>query len=303
MGRFIAMNPGYLYAVGAFVIWGVIPIYFKQVAAAPATEILALRMCWSLLLCLVLLVALRRGRGWADLRLPPRHLALFFVTATLLAANWGIYIWAVNAGHVVDASLGYFITPLWMVIIGAFLMGERLRRVQWVAVGIATAGVAWLTWEAGHLPWIALALATTWSLYGALRKTASLGSLEGLSLETALLFPFALAYLLWLAAEGQSGFVQGSNQLRWLLIASGPVTAIPLLLFAASARRIAFVHLGILQYISPTLQLLIGAWLYGEAFPPSKVAGYGLIWLALTIFTLDGVWQLRGDARTGSAAN
>jgi chloramphenicol-sensitive protein RarD len=281
----------------------VIPIYFKLVAAAPATEILAHRMTWSLLLCVALLIALRRGRGWADLRVPPRRLALFFVTATLLAANWGIYIWAVNVGHVVDASLGYFITPLVMVLIGAFLMGEHLRRVQWVAVAIAAAGVAWLTWDAGHLPWIALALAATWSLYGALRKTASLESLEGLSLETALLFPFAVAYLLWLAADGQSAFALGSSQLRWLLIASGPVTAVPLLLFAASARRIAFAHLGILQYISPTLQLLIGALLYGEAFPPSKAAGYGLIWIALTIFTIDGLWQLRSGGRAGSAAS
>jgi chloramphenicol-sensitive protein RarD len=293
------MNPGILYATAAFVIWGLIPIYFKLVGAVPALEVLAHRMSWSLLFCLLVLMFVRRGQWFASLRQPPRRMLLFFFTALVLTANWIIYIWAVNAGHVVDSSLGYYIAPLVMVLIGAFALNERLRRPQWVAVALAAAGVAWLTWNAGQLPWIGLSLAATWSLYGALRKFAVVGAIEGLSLETALLFPVALGYLLWLAAHGQNALIQGSGAIPWLLAASGPITAAPLMLFTAGARRIPFTHLGILQYIAPTLQLLVGAVIYGEAFPLSKAAGYALIWIALAIFTLDGLWQLRERGRTG----
>jgi chloramphenicol-sensitive protein RarD len=287
------MNPGYLYALAAYAIWGVIPIYFKQVAAVPAAETLAQRMCWSLLVCIPLLLYVRRGRSPRGIFSRPRRLLVFFTTATLLAANWGTYIWAVNSNHLVDASLGYFITPLLMVLIGAFLLDERLRRAQWLAVAIAAAGVVWLTAEARQLPWIGLVLAGTWSVYGVLRKTATTGAVEGLSLETALLFPFALAYLLWLSAAGHSAFAHGPAAIRWWLVASGPITAAPLLFFAAGAHRIAFAHLGILQYLAPTLQLLVGVLLYGEAFAPAKAIGYALIWIALTVFAIDGLWQLQ----------
>lgn len=287
------MNPGFLYAVAAYVLWGVIPIYFKLLHGVPAPEILAHRMAWSLLVCAALLAVLRRWRWMGAVARQPRLLATFAVSALLLTANWGTYIWAVNAGHVVDASLGYFITPLVNVVVGATVLGERLRRPQWAAVALAAAAVAWLTWEAGQVPWIGLVLALTWGVYGLLRKTASLGTVEGLALETALLVPFALAFLLWLAAQGQSAFTDGPATTRWLLAAAGPVTAVPLLLFTAGARRIQFVHLGILQYIAPMLQLLVGVWLYGEPFAAAKAIGYGMIWIALVLFAVDGVWQWR----------
>ncbi len=287
------MNPGSLYAAAACVLWGVFPLYLKTLQGVPALEILAHRMAWSLLVCALLLAALRRWHWVKNLASRPRVLAAFVVSAMLVTANWGIYIWAVNADHLIDASLGYFINPLVNVSIGALLLHERLRRAQWTAVAIAACGVTWLTWDAGQLPWIGLTLALSWGAYGLMRKTAALGAIEGLTLETALLFPFALAYLGWLAAHGQCVFVSGSASTQWLLAAAGPVTAIPLLLFAAGARRITFVQLGILQYIAPTLQLLLGVWLYREPFAPTKALGYGLIWVALVIFTLEGLWQLR----------
>jgi chloramphenicol-sensitive protein RarD len=250
-------------------------------------------MTWSLAVCLLLLAALHRWHWLRALAGKPRVLATFATSATLVTLNWGVYIWAVTSGHVIDASLGYFINPLVNVLIGAFVLHERLRRPQWTAVAIAAAGVIWLTIDARQLPWIGLALAFTWGLYGLLRKTAALGAIEGLALETALLFPFAFGYLVWLATQAGSAFVTGPASLRWLLAAAGPVTAIPLLLFAAGARRIPFTHLGILQYIAPTLQLLLGVWAFHEPFGATKVAGYGLIWIALAVFTIDGLLRLR----------
>ena len=296
------MNPGLLYAASAYVLWGLFPLYFKALQGLAAPEILAHRMTWSLAVCALLLAVLRRWQWLAGLLHRPRVLATFATSAGLVALNWGIYIWAVNADHVIDASLGYFINPLVNVLIGAFILHERLRRPQWTAVTIAAAGVVWLTWEAGHLPWIGLGLAVTWGLYGLLRKTAALGAIEGLALETTLLFPFAFGYLAWLAAHGHNAFLHGSPSVQWLLAIIGPVTAIPLLLFAAAARRIPFAHLGILQYISPTLQLLMGVLLFHEPFAAAKAVGYGLIWIALLLFAIDGLWQLRRRITPGSAA-
>jgi chloramphenicol-sensitive protein RarD len=207
-----------------------------------------------------------------------------------VAANWFVYIWAVNAGRVVDASLGYFINPLVNVLIGAAFLHERLRPAQWAAAGVAAAGVGWLTWQAGAVPWIGLVLALTFGLYGLLRKTAALGAIEGLTLETVLLTPLAAAYLLWLAHAGASGFVEGDTATRLLLAAAGPVTAVPLLLFAAGARRIPFSTLGLLQYLGPSLQLLIGVWLYHEPFA-ARAPGYVLIWIALAVFSVEGLLQ------------
>jgi chloramphenicol-sensitive protein RarD len=287
------VNRGILYALGAYALWGVVPLYFRALHGVPAPQILAHRMAWSLAVCALLLLALRRWRWLRGIARAPGVLATFVAGSLLVSVNWGLYIWAVTADHVIDASLGYYINPLVNVIIGALLLNERLRRPQWTAAAVAAAGVAWLTWDAGQLPWIGLALALTWSAYGLLRKTATLGAIEGLALETALLFPFALAYLLWLSAHGASAFELGTDATRWLLAAAGPVTATPLLLFAAAARRLAFAHLGILQYLSPTLQLALGVWVFHEPFAASKLAGYALIWIALALFALDGLWQLR----------
>ena len=284
------MNRGIAYAAAAYLLWGVFPIYFKALQHVAPLEILGHRIVWSLAVCAVLLLALRRLQWLADLRRQPRVLAWFAASSVLVAANWFVYIWAVNAGRVVDASLGYFINPLVNVLIGAAFLHERLRRAQWIAVGVAAAGVAWLTWQAGAVPWVGLVLALTFGIYGLLRKTAALGAIEGLSLETLLLAPLAAAYLLWLADRGASGFVDGDATTRLLLFAAGPVTAVPLLLFAAGARRIPFSTLGLLQYLGPSLQLLIGVWLYHEPFA-ERAPGYVLIWIALAVFSIEGIVQ------------
>jgi chloramphenicol-sensitive protein RarD len=228
------------------------------------------------------------------MRHQPKVLAGFAASAALLACNWLIYIWAVNHGKVIDASLGYFITPLFNVILGLLLLRERLRVGQWLAVALAGCGVAWLTWQSGHLPWISLLLAATWAFYSLLRKTAVLGALDGLTLETLLLFPIALGYLVLLTLSGQSGFATASTASQWLLVASGPITAIPLLLFAAGARRIPLSSLGFLQYIAPTLQMTLGVWLYHEPFDQARLTGFALIWSALVAYTLESLWKKRG---------
>lgn len=297
------MNAGILYAGAAYLLWGLFPVYFKALAQVPATEILAHRMVWSLAFCAVLLLALRR---WAWLRTvvaQPRVLAAFVVSAAVVSINWGVYIWAVNADRVVDASLGYFINPLVNVLFGALLLSERLHRDQWAAVGIAAAGVAWLTWQAGGVPWIGLVLAFSFATYGLLRKRAALGSIEGLTLETLLLFPLAFGYLAWLAQIDRNTFFAAGAATQWLLAAAGPVTALPLLFFAAGARRIAFSTLGILQYIAPTLQLLVGVWVYGEPFEPAKAIGYALIWIALAVFTAGGLRRMRRPQATDASAS
>ncbi|HJV75058.1 MAG TPA: EamA family transporter RarD [Noviherbaspirillum sp.] len=285
------MNAGMLYAATAYALWGVFPLYFKALQEIAPFEILVHRMVWSLAFLAVVL-AVRRHWGWLGSTLrQPKILAGFAASALLLSSNWFIYIWAVNHGRVVDASLGYFINPLFNVLLGSVLLHERLRAVQWTAVALAACGVAWLTWQGGGLPWIALLLAATFALYGLLRKTAALGTLEGLALETLLLFPLAAVYLVLLTMEGRNSFATASTGTQWLLAASGPITAIPLLLFAAGARRIPLSLLGLLQYIGPTLQLLLGVWLYHEPFGGMRLAGFALIWSALAVYSLESLWQ------------
>jgi chloramphenicol-sensitive protein RarD len=293
------MNRGIAYASAAYLLWGVFPIYFKTLQEVAPLEILVHRIVWSLLFCAVLLLVLRRLQWLADLRRQPHVLLWFLASSLAVAVNWFVYIWAVNAGRVVDASLGYFINPLVNVLVGAALLHERLRAPQWFAVGIAAAGVAWLTWQASAVPWIGLVLALSFGLYGLLRKTAALGAVEGLTLETLLLTPIAAAYLGALMLSGQSGFVDGGTATRLLLLAAGPVTAVPLLLFAAGARRIPFSTLGLLQYLGPSLQLLIGVWLYDEPFA-ARAPGYVLIWIALAVFSVEGIaqgWRSRTAGR------
>lgn len=292
------MNRGIVYACLAYLLWGVFPVYFKALQGVAPLEILGHRILWSLAVCLALLLALRRLQWIAMLRRQPRVLAWFAASSVLVAVNWLVYIWAVNTGRVVDASLGYFINPLVNVLLGALVLREQLRRVQWLAVALAAAGVIWLTWKAGAPPWIGLVLALSWSAYGLLRKTAALGAVEGLTLETALLAPLAAGYLLWLLHAGQSEFAAGDAGTRLLLLAAGPVTAAPLLLFAAAARRIPFSTLGLIQYLSPSLQLLIGVWLYDEPFA-GRALGYALIWAALAVFSVEGIargWRARSAA-------
>lgn len=285
------MRTGMIFAAASYVMWGLFPVYFKALQGIPPMEILLHRMVWSLVF-LMLVLAWRRQWDWIRQVLRrPRVLAGFTASALLLAGNWFIYIWAVNNDRVVDASLGYFINPLVNVLLGFLLLRERLRPGQWGAVALAAGGVAWLTWQGGAVPWIALMLAGSFASYGLLRKTAALGALEGLSLETLLLFPLALGYLGWLTLSGHNAFLSAPVSTQWLLAAAGPITAIPLLLFAAGARRIPFSTLGLLQYIGPTLQLLLGVWLYHEPFSGARLVGFALIWAALAVYWLEGVWQ------------
>ncbi|HEY0846751.1 MAG TPA: EamA family transporter RarD [Noviherbaspirillum sp.] len=285
------MNTGILYAASAYALWGVFPLYFKSLQEIPPMEILLHRMVWSLLFVMIVL-AWRRQWSWlGGVLRQPKVLAGFAASAALLSANWFIYIWAVNSGHVVESSLGYFINPLFNVLLGSLILHERLRPVQWIAVAIAACGVAWLTWHGGSLPWIALLLAATFGLYGLLRKTAALGALEGLALETLLLFPLAFGYLMVLSLDGRTSFAAASTTSQLLMAAAGPITAIPLLLFASGARRIPLSLLGLLQYIGPTLQLLLGVWLYHEPFGGARLAGFALIWSALAVYSLEGLWQ------------
>ena len=287
------MNPGILYAGLAYIIWGLFPLYFKQVAEVPAMEVVAHRTVWSLLIVLGLLAATRR---WAWLRpvlRQPKVLGASALSALFLASNWLLYVWSVQHHHLLDASLGYFINPLVNVALGFFFLHERPRRGQWLAVGLATLGVLWLTVQAGHLPWIALVLAGSFGMYGLLRKIAPLAALEGLAMETVVLAPVAAIALVVWTVQGHSAFVTADPvQLGWLLL-GGPLTAGTLLLFAAGARRIPMATLGLLQYVSPSLQFALGVWLYREPFDPARMLGFGLIWAALAVYSLEGLWMSR----------
>lgn len=285
------MKFGMLYAASAYVIWGLFPLYFKILQSVSPLHILIHRVIWSLAF-LVIVLALRRQWSWVNnVVRRPKVLAGFAASALLLSANWFLYIWAVNQGRIVDASLGYFMTPLVNVLLGFALLHERLRAIQWGAIGLAVMGVAWLTWLGGSLPWISLILALSFGTYGLLRKTAALGALEGLTLESAMMFPAAVMYLGWLTAQGQNSFSDTPLTLQIMLIASGPITAIPLLLFASGARRIPLSLLGLMQYVTPSLQLLLGVWLYHEPFGSMRLIGFVLIWSGLAVFSAEGVWR------------
>lgn len=283
-----------LSAALAFTCWGLFPLYFHAMGEVGSLEVLANRMLWSLLFLAVVLSVRRQWDWLGQVLRQPKVMAGFAASALLLSCNWITYIWSVNNGHVIDASLGYFITPLVNVMLGFLILHERLRVGQWLSIGIATAGVAWLAWQTGNVPWIALALAATFGAYGLLRKTATLGALEGLSLETMILFPLALLYVGWLTWHGQNTFINTPHDsTRWLMAGSGPVTAIPLLLFAFGARRLPLSVLGLLQYIGPTLQLLLGVWIFHESFAAARLFGFVVIWSALAIYAAEGVWHAR----------
>ena len=284
------MLAGVLSAGCAFFMWGVFPLYLKTLKAIPPLEILSHRVFWSFVM-LALILTLRHQWGWiTSIKKNPRITAAFIASASMLAINWVVYIWSINHDRIVDASLGYFIAPLFNVLFGVML-GERLRLWQWISVGLAATGVAWLTISAGQLPWIGLTLAFTFGLYGLLRKTASLGALEGLTLETLVMLPLSALFLLLPESGSSHAFVNAGINTSLLLIAAGPVTAIPLLLFAYGARRIPLSLVGILQYIGPTIQLLLGIYLYNEVFSSTKFIGYGLIWCALGLYSIESLCQ------------
>lgn len=280
------------YAIVSFLLWGLFPLYFKLLQDVPSFDIVVQRIFWSLLFLMGVL--LWRGQ-WDWLRQvvrQPKVLLGFLLSALLLSDNWVLYVWAVNSGRIVDASLGYFMSPLVSVLLGYLILKERLRPLQWVAAALALSAVLWLTWVNGALPWIGLLIALTFGIYGLLRKTARLGALHGLALETMLLFPLVLAILTISTLRGTNVFLGAPWQTQVLLVLGGPVTAIPLLLFARAARRIPLSLLGLLQYISPTMQLLTGVWLYHEPFDGQRLTGFVVIWTALAVYSLEGLWKL-----------
>ncbi|MDA0245620.1 MAG: EamA family transporter RarD [Chloroflexi bacterium] len=287
------MNKELWYGIGAYVSWGLLPIYWKILHDVPAMEILAHRMVWSLLFVAVLLAYQQDWRVLREVWKRPRTVFIYFVAALFLAINWGIYIWAVNNGHVIDASLGYFINPLVNVLFGVLFLGERLRPVQIVAITLALFGVLYMTLVEGRVPYIALVLAFSFGIYGLLKKKARLPALEGFSLETALLFLPALGYLLLLEWQGTAVFGHASLSTSIWLALTGIVTATPLLLFAAAAHKVTLTTLGIMQYLAPTLQFALGIYLFQEAFEPTRLVGFGFIWLALIVYTGESYWLHR----------
>lgn len=285
-------------AAGAFVLWGVMPLYWHLLKAVPSLQIIAHRIVWSAVLVAGWLL-FKHGRGWLrDIWSQPRAAWMLALSGTLIAFNWGLYIWAVNAGHVVETSLGYFINPLLNVVLGVLVLKERLNRAQWLAVAIAAGGVLWLTLNYGSFPWIALTLAASFGAYGLIRKLAAVAPVRGLGLESLYLVVPALALMAWGGLHGQGGFLPvGGAAWGWkidlLLVVGGALTALPLIGFADAVRRIPYSVVGLLQYIAPTLQLLCGVLLLGEPFGRERAIGFVLIWIALAVYAGDGLLRAR----------
>lgn len=295
------MPTGLIAAALSYALWGLFPLYFHQVADVPALEIVLHRSVWSLAFVLLVLAWQRRWAWLADVVRQPRTLAVFAASALLLSSNWLVYVWAVNNGRVMEASLGYFINPLVNVALGVMFLHERLRPAQRGALALAALGVAWLTWTAGVPPWIALALAFSFGFYGLLRKTAPLGALEGLALETALLAPLAIPALMWLSLHG--GALNGADAATWAwLLFAGPLTAIPLLLFAFGARRVTMATLGLLQYLAPSIQFGLALWVFHEPLRHERLLGFALIWVALAIYSAESLWRMRQATAAAAAA-
>jgi chloramphenicol-sensitive protein RarD len=284
-----AAGRGTLAAAACYFAWGLFPIYWKQLADVDATELIAHRHVWSLAFLLAVMAA--RG-GFRELRAALcSRIALQWHAASgvLLTLNWLVYVWGVNHGHVLETSLGYFLVPLVNIALGRLVLQERLRPAQWVAIGFAAGGVALLLCRVGRLPWISLSVAVTFGVYGLLRKKSPLGPLTGLGLETLLLFPFALGFLAWQQSTGAGALGRVSPGEHVLLVSTGMVTAIPLLLFAYGARRIRLSTLGLLQYIAPTVQFMLGLWIYHEPLSHGQAAAFALIWCGLALYTADNL--------------
>lgn len=280
---------GYLYGFIAYVSWGFFPLYWPLLAPASADEVLAHRFVWSLAVCIVLLSLARLWKPFWLIMRDLRTMLLMACATFVIAINWGGFIWGVTHGHVIEASLGYFINPLITVLFGVVFIGERLRPLQWLALGIALVAVLVLTFSSGRPPWLALTLACSFATYGLIKKKASLGAIESLSVETLSAFPIALGYLFWLSSQGNMTFGHSGATNTVLLLGTGIVTAFPLLMFGASATRIPLSSLGMLQYLVPIIQFLLGIFLFHEHMATSRWFGFIVVWAALTIFTFDAV--------------
>ncbi len=284
---------GAMAAVTAFFIWGLFPLYWSLVGSVPALQVLAHRGLWCAVAVWLVLLA-RREFAWVA-RLPVRLWALLALCGLLITVNWGVYVWAVLEGHVIETSLGYFITPLVNVLLAVLVLRERPTPLQQVAVGTAALGVVLLGWRLGQLPWISLALAGSFGLYGLLRKLLAVDAMHGLAIESGLMVAPALLYLLWCEHSGQGHFLHGEVRTDLLLALGGPITAIPLALFAWGVRRVSMVAIGVMQYLAPTVQLLLGVWFFHEPFGGVQQLAFGLIWIALALFTGEALWRYRKE--------
>ena len=282
-------NKGLLAALGAFTIWGLLPLYWKTLSTAIPIEIVCHRITWSTAATILLLILWKKAGKLLVVLKDKKVILRFILTSLLLSINWLLYIWAVNSNYIIESSLGYYINPLINVLLGVFFLKEQLRKIQWLSIIFAFLGVCYLTFAYGQFPWIAIVLALTFGLYGLLRKTASLPSLEGLCLETSLLFIPALVVLIFLANQGQSDFIYQDTNGRLLLVSTGLVTSLPLLLFGYAAQKIPLSTLGVAQYLAPSLQLCIGIFVYGESFPREQMTGFALVWCGLFIYATEGI--------------
>ncbi|TBO57050.1 EamA family transporter RarD [Streptomyces kasugaensis] len=289
---------GLAYGFAAYTMWGLLPLYWHLLDAASPSEILAHRMAWSLPVAVVILAVLRRWSWIGPLLRQPRRLALILVCAVVISANWFLYIWAVNSGHVLEASLGYFINPLVSIAFGVLVLRERLRPMQWTAVGVGTLAVIVMTLAYGKVPWISLGLAFSFATYGLVKKGIKLDGIEGFSAETALQVLPALGFLIFLGTRGESAFTSGGTGQALLLAGCGIATALPLICFGASAVRLPLTTIGMMQYLAPTFQFVLGLTVFHEAMPAERWAGFALVWLALVVLT----WDALRTARRGRAA-
>lgn len=283
------MNKGILYALTAYILWGLLPIYWKCIQMVPAYEILCHRMIWSFAFVIILLI-FQRNWNWINKALQNRKIIITFLgTSGIIALNWFTYIWAVNSGFIVESSLGYFINPLITVLLGVIFLKEKLRSGQTLAIVFALTGVLYLTFNYGAFPWIALTLAFTFGFYGLIRKTASLQAIEGVTFELVVLFIPAILYLVYLEIIGVGSYGHVSMKITVLLSITGVATSVPLIFFAAAAKKTSLTTLGVLQYIAPTLQFLIGVFIYNEDFNRTRFIGFSIIWIALIIYTIESI--------------
>lgn len=293
---------GFFLGAAAYTIWGVFPLYFPLLEPAGAVEILAHRVFWSLATMLLFVLVFGRFRHLRTVLAHRRTFGILSLAAVVIAINWGTYIWGVNNGHVVEASLGYFINPLVTVMMGVLILGERLRSLQWVALGVALVAVVVLAFEYGRPPWVALVLAFSFGSYGLAKKKANVGAIESLTVETMLLAPIAGFYILWLVSQGTSTFGTEGAGHSALLVSTGIVTAIPLIFFGAAATRVTLTTIGLLQYLAPIFQFAIGVLIYDEEMPVMRWVGFGLVWIALAMFTYEAVTHRRRQLRLTAQA-